>query len=648
VYGGGDKIPPTEKETLLLERHRRHQLDVNDEELDNKENPRFVDELLTKELMRLSVNDRNGIQEEIHGVGCLAPEEHPQFVESSLKALSIELDALSLSLPPDLTKAYRQSQLLTNTYVNEAEFRLRFLRCELFDVPLTALRICGFLELVLDLFGEYALQRPITLYDFNKEELKYLRYGCYQFLPFRDRAGRRIVSIIPGEGLESVPVNTKAKIALYTSWAAGCNDVDTQRKGIVFLVWFDKTIKTQKIAPKQRAKDHEVASVRASAIHCCTPDSPMYRFRRSIMAMRIASHNRFKLKVHLGDAMENRYTLQTYGIPSDQIPITWSGTIKLTYHRQWIRLRQTIEQRELGQRLSGTPPEAFIELNKSTMIECPNLNDVLFRQGTSTTSHPGNVAFRVMIERRLRELERAQQLEYEKKENGRSKKKTKSRPKITSIKTRKLSMDVIEELRQKQNNRILFWNEMGWWDVAKDEKQIYLKVEYIVREFRLSLKRMKTTGPEGGDEDGNEEEDVEVQRSRVRARARPQLTMPSLSKSSLSLRSPSPHLIRSEDEKQDDDSMSSIPAFPSPAPSIVRVKEERQDDRVLSCSAFCAPSSGAIHLKGGTSIFLETQDCGVMGPISRNKRQRCQNLMFDNDGDDQVTAECFGMKFIQC
>ena len=203
--------PPTEKQTLLLERHRRHQLEMNDEELECPDNPRFVDELLSKELMRLSVNDRNGIQEEIHGVGCLAPEECPELIHRSLKALSIELDALSLSLPPDLTKAYRQSQLLANTYVNETEFRLRFLRCELFDVPLTGLRICGFLELVLDLFGEYALQRPITLYDFNKEELKYLRYGCYQFLPFRDRAGRRIISIIPGEGLENVPVNTKVR-----------------------------------------------------------------------------------------------------------------------------------------------------------------------------------------------------------------------------------------------------------------------------------------------------------------------------------------------------------------------------------------------------------------------------------------------------
>ena len=81
-------------------------------------------------------------------------------------------------------------------------------------------------------------------------------------------------------------------------WAAGY-DIHTQRKGLLILAWFDKASKISNTNKKQFAKDHEVATVRACAIHMCTPDTPLYRFRQSVATMRIG-HNRKKLKTHLG------------------------------------------------------------------------------------------------------------------------------------------------------------------------------------------------------------------------------------------------------------------------------------------------------------------------------------------------------------
>ena len=229
------------------------------------------------------------------------------------------------------------------------------------------------------------------------------------------------------------------------------------------MVWFEKAFKISQKPQKQHAKDHQVASVRASAIHCCTPDTAFYRFRRSVMTMRIASHNRSKLKVHLGESVENRYTLETYGIPAKNIPLTWSGTIKVQYVRQWIRLRQLIEERQCKQLQSGIPPSNFESNNNSTMIECPNLNDVLFRQGTSTTSHPGNATFRGMIGSKLRELELELEQEQEQEANNRSygeKNNGKSKSNINNnIKTRKLVLDRIEEIKLKRNGRIFIIQE---------------------------------------------------------------------------------------------------------------------------------------------------------------------------------------------
>ena len=72
------------------------------------------------------MNERNGIQEEIHGVGCLAPEEDPFLVENSLKKLSIELD--ELILPAQKKLAYLQSQQFEETDVNKIDFEMRIVR----------------------------------------------------------------------------------------------------------------------------------------------------------------------------------------------------------------------------------------------------------------------------------------------------------------------------------------------------------------------------------------------------------------------------------------------------------------------------------------------------------------------------------------
>jgi len=168
-----------------------------------KDDPRDVDKLLSNELLQLSLQNRTAIQEEIHGVHCLAPEETPELLRNSLAELAVELDE---GLSPYHTEAYRQSQeLLPNndngttntTYVNTDEFRLRFLRSELFDVPKAAKRLAFFLDMVLEYFGRFALERPIRLSDFNNKELKVMREGRCQLLPFRDRSGRRIIVLFP-------------------------------------------------------------------------------------------------------------------------------------------------------------------------------------------------------------------------------------------------------------------------------------------------------------------------------------------------------------------------------------------------------------------------------------------------------------------
>lgn len=161
--------------------------------------PKAVDNMLSQELQQLSFQKRSVIQEEIHGVRSPAINETPEIIEESLRALSHQLDVV---IPAAEKSAYLQAKKLKDSYVVGADFRLRFLRSEMFDATKAAKRIVGFLDLMLEYYGTVALQRPIRMSDLGRDVMDLLRSGqALQMLPFRDRSGRRIFTVVADFGM---------------------------------------------------------------------------------------------------------------------------------------------------------------------------------------------------------------------------------------------------------------------------------------------------------------------------------------------------------------------------------------------------------------------------------------------------------------
>ena len=154
-----------------------------------------ADRIFAKALTDLSLNDRTAIEDEIHGVSCMAVEETPHLLEHSL--IDFESELHKINPKPAYDKAQQlllvSSRESSRCYINESKFRLRFLRCELFNVQKAAERFVRYLDFVAEIYGEYALQRPICMNDFSLEEMSLLREGKCQLLPYRDQSGRRIM-----------------------------------------------------------------------------------------------------------------------------------------------------------------------------------------------------------------------------------------------------------------------------------------------------------------------------------------------------------------------------------------------------------------------------------------------------------------------
>jgi len=434
-----------------------------------------VDNLISKELMELSFDSRTALEEEIHGVHCMALEETPELLRVSLRRLEAILEC-DKTIPQKEKEAYIRSNSMPMTYIHTNDFKLRFLRLTLFDVTQAAKQIVRFLDVACFLFGEILLERPIRLSDFSKKEQQYIRNGYLQFLPFRDRSGRRVFAVINpptcgtpfNEMFEGLSISerrkgsllTIGKLFFYMTWVAG-EDVDTQRKGLVLVVWFDPSFKvfsTNRLRnfAKVPRGPNDLTSVRVAAIHTCVPDTTIHRLCVAAIRLRIRNPLRLRMKVCYGESVELMYQLQSYGIPTNHIPLSFSGTIKTGYMKQWTRAREAKE--------SSTYPELANDYRK--VIECPQLTDVLFRQGISLIWNPGNASIQNVIEN----------MHKQQKETGSSR-----------LKRREMVLDIIDEVGQ--TSRFLAWNEGGWWNEIFDREQLILKIEYLIKEVRRSKRQ---------------------------------------------------------------------------------------------------------------------------------------------------------------
>jgi hypothetical protein len=147
-----------------------------------------LDSILAKELYAMSVHDRDASQEEIHGVRSAAPDESPEKVDEAFWCFQNEIDKTAMK------KAYDEAVSCNSYYVlHDRDFRIRFLRADFFDAKKAACRFLHHLDLLLDLFGPNALQRPLRHSDLSKTVKETMRRGRIQILPNRDRAGRIVL-----------------------------------------------------------------------------------------------------------------------------------------------------------------------------------------------------------------------------------------------------------------------------------------------------------------------------------------------------------------------------------------------------------------------------------------------------------------------
>lgn len=143
-----------------------------------------------------------------------------------------------------------------------------------------------------------------------------------------------------------------------------------------------------------------------------------------------------------------QHVFKGYGIPTENIPITDTGNVKMSFLRQWIKLRTLFE----GKDETDTANEDIVEF--------PGSSDVLYRTGTTTSCHPGNSAFRDLIESKMAEIQFSSSFSFS-----------------------MLAEELVKEILQIRKGRFLRWDNKGYWTVLNDRAQINGKVTASIRDF---------------------------------------------------------------------------------------------------------------------------------------------------------------------
>lgn len=173
--------------SFLPDDHEIDVLNVNDDQKIDPD-PSQTSSLLAHQLSQLSMEDREEVLYDLHGVS-RAVQETAAMISSSIGQLEIELENLSSQ---NRMTAYGVAKEMNPEYVTNRDFQLKFLRADRFDAKAAALRLARHFEVKLELFGKETLGRDIVQDDLDEESLEILHAGKIQKLPDRDRAGRAV------------------------------------------------------------------------------------------------------------------------------------------------------------------------------------------------------------------------------------------------------------------------------------------------------------------------------------------------------------------------------------------------------------------------------------------------------------------------
>jgi len=194
------------------------------------------------------------------------------------------------------------------------------------------------------------------------------------------------------------------------------------------------------------------------SLHICMRDSIAYHILARLLIATTPPEIRYNHKIHAGSSFEVMYRLLPFGLPTEALPVSASGAIKMKGLHRWFERRKNKEV------FSHQYP--LLPFDKS---ELPACRDVLFAKGKPYRNHQGNVDFLVVINQFLGEYDTANRKE------------------------RRILFLKIIEVMHNSGAEFLTLSDDGWW-IKVSEK---ILIDKVSKAFANASRKMATRGASG-------------------------------------------------------------------------------------------------------------------------------------------------------
>eukprot|EP00934_Nitzschia_sp_Nitz4_P001404 Nitzschia sp. Nitz4//scaffold125_size66327//21610//23311//NITZ4_006128-RA/size66327-augustus-gene-0.7-mRNA-1//-1//CDS//3329534604//1404//frame0 len=333
------------------------------------------DNVVAQAMHSLSLGERQQALHDLHGVSDQVNDD-PHYLNTKLSELEVELSKIADK------PAYYMAKAVAPAYVSDARFRLLFLRSDDMNPRLAASRLVRHFELKLQLFGPDLLGRDIQMLDLEPEDIRVMESGYAQWVNQRDRAGRAVLFWSPGAHVG--PLRNRFRVQFYGLMYA-MRDMETQLRGMVVILY--SVGKMGQFDPQAALNLPQLVRSmpsRFTAVHVCRDGSG--RGSRSIVdtALRgLGSFYQVRYRAHYGSYSECMYSLMTFGIPTNALPLDSDGNLQTDEYIKRIRNRQK-------QDLESTIPT-------EQLVFIPGPYDVLMGRGKLSQENVGNLRYRALI-----------------------------------------------------------------------------------------------------------------------------------------------------------------------------------------------------------------------------------------------------------
>ncbi|CAJ1932709.1 unnamed protein product [Cylindrotheca closterium] len=302
-----------------------------------------VDEIFVEGMNRLSFDELQREQEDLHGVSA-------DFTEKAddVKRMLVTLHSHLQHLKPG--SAYESAETMNQDYVSNRDLRMTFLRANRYDPKASANQMIRYFDFKSKLFGEDKLTRDILLSDLNDDDIACMLRGNYQISAVKDRANRVILMQFPGlRAPKSIENELRSRFYINMDLIKSLN---TANRSVVYINYGvgDLEDHTKGAGGLQFLHFGMAMPFPTSGFHLCFSEKAETLVGKAVFAL-LPPSLKAKVKFHFGSHMECLYQMSTFGIPEHALPLSITkNEVNLQHHMAWYN---NCFQRETESVISG-------------------------------------------------------------------------------------------------------------------------------------------------------------------------------------------------------------------------------------------------------------------------------------------------------